>query len=95
MNKNKKLYHWKYQLYFGMREAYEAGENDHPQLVFKKFIEEMKKENIEIQVLSAEGIPIGDCWLFLIKCDTPWLGKRLPSYLFHQGFGNDKEGLYE
>lgn len=95
MRNNKKLTNWKYQLHFDLRGAYEAGAKDHPQIEMKKFIEKMKEEKIIVEILDQEAVSIGDCWLFLVKCSTPWLGKRLPEYITHQGFGNDQEGIYE
>jgi len=76
--------------------AYESGQIEHPQIVMNKFIRLMKEDkHIEIEVLEHEAVPIGDCWLFLIKCSTPWLDKNLPSFISHQGLGNDKEGKYK
>lgn len=94
MPKNK-LTHWKYQLHYDMIGADMSGKINHPQVVMKEFIESMKIDNIEIKILEAEPVSIGDCWLFLIKCSTPWLTSKLPSYITHQGLGNDKEGIFE
>jgi hypothetical protein len=89
-----KSIHWKYQIYYGMRSASEAGAIDHPQKEMNKFIGKMKEKSIDIEVLESESVPIGDCWIFLIKCSTPWLVEKLPSYMIAQGLRNDKEGLY-
>jgi hypothetical protein len=89
------LTHWKYQLCFDMIDAYESGVKEHPQIEMKKFINSMQEEHIKIEILEYEPVPIGDCWLFLVKCSTPWLSRKLPSYISHQGFGNDKEGKYK
>lgn len=88
------LNHWKYQLYFDMTGAQKVGAKQHPQVEMNEFIELMSKENIDIEILESKPIPTGDCWLFLIKCSTPWLGKHLPSYIVHQGLGNNREGKY-
>lgn len=91
--KNEKL-HWKYQLYFSMIGAYDAGAKEHPQAEMKRFIEKMKVEGVNIEILESEPVSIADCWLFLVKCSSPWLGGSLPSYITHQGLGSDKEGKY-
>jgi len=95
MIKKTKLTHWKYQLYYDMISAYNIGVKEHPQEVIQKFIEQMKNENVSIEILESEAVSIADCWLFLVKCSTPWLTSKLPEYIKHQGLGNDKEGKYK
>jgi len=86
----KKLTHWKYYLHYDIIGAQMIGINEHPQ---KDMIDIAKA--LDCKILSAEPVSIGDCWLFLIRSDTPWLASKLPSYITHQGFPNSLEGKFE
>jgi len=87
-----KLDHWKYQVHYDIRGAQEEGVTSHPQVDMLHILD---MSGAKFRILESEPVSIADCWLFLIKADTPWLGKHFPSYVTHQGVGNDKEGLYK
>lgn len=77
---------WRYFLHFDLIGADEGGATNHPQ-------EEMSKlaRELNFKILYSEPVPVGDCWLFLIEANTPWLGNKLPKWIAHQGYPSDME----
>lgn len=56
------------ELRLDLRNAYESGETEHPQILMKK---------LGYNILKSEPIPIADCWIFEVE----ELILPLPEYL--------------
>lgn len=57
---------YRYFIRFDMREAYEDGYKDHPQIEMNTLAKDM-----DFKIQHYEPVSIADCWMFWIKSKKP------------------------